>query len=66
MVSYQIGKVFTLVSVQDCMDRIAAEKEQLEADIEEKSSKISRISEDMDKLKVILYGKFGKSINLEK
>jgi prefoldin subunit 4 len=65
-VPYKIGDSFYSLTVEEATERMEGEKVSIEAEIGKMEENIESIREDLDKLKVKLYGKFGTSINLEK
>jgi prefoldin subunit 4 len=65
-VPYKIGDSFYSLTVEEATERMEGEKVGIEAEIGKMEESIESIREDLDKLKVKLYGKFGTSINLEK
>lgn len=62
---YQIGEVFVSIRQEEAMERLEKESERLKDSISEYESKIEDIEYEMKTLKGLLYGKFGKTINLE-
>jgi prefoldin subunit 4 len=65
-VPYKIGDSFYSLTVEEATERMEGEKLAIETEIGKMEENIESIREDLDKLKVKLYGKFGTSINLEK
>ncbi|KAL2912232.1 hypothetical protein HK105_208300 [Polyrhizophydium stewartii] len=65
-VKYRIGDAYVSLSLSDAQGRIESEQAQLTQELESFSNRINGIKTEMAKLKALLYGKFGKSINLEK
>nr|KAJ3421534.1 hypothetical protein HK105_003192 [Polyrhizophydium stewartii] len=63
---YRIGDAYVSLSLSDAQGRIESEQAQLTQELESFSNRINGIKTEMAKLKALLYGKFGKSINLEK
>ena len=53
------------LSLSEVQELLASSTEKLEVTVSEVESKLSSIREDMESLKVQLYARFGKSINLE-
>ncbi|KAJ3178500.1 hypothetical protein HDU87_003574 [Geranomyces variabilis] len=66
LIPYRIGDAFVSLSLEACLKRIEAEQGELSSELETASKKIDGIQAEMDKLKVVLYRKFGNSINLER
>ena len=54
------------LTLSECQDRIKYEKDELNAEVKSLKKDMDKISDEMEKLKKALYGKFGKSINLER
>lgn len=63
--SYKIGESFMHLPHSECLERIEKEKETTINELEALKKQMDEITDKMSKLKVLLYGKFGKSINLE-
>ncbi|KAI9090060.1 Prefoldin beta-like protein [Phlyctochytrium arcticum] len=66
LVKYRVGDAFISLSLEACQERIESEQSSLTSELEGLSSTIGGINEEMSKLKVLLYKKFGNSINLER
>ena len=49
----------------DALELLAASSERIEVNVTELEEKLGILREEMDELKVGLYARFGKSINLE-
>ncbi|KAJ3042533.1 hypothetical protein HDV00_007067 [Rhizophlyctis rosea] len=65
-IKYRIGDTYVSLTLEEANERIASEDSELSSELDELSSKMDTINKEMAKLKAVLYGKFGKSINLEK
>lgn len=52
--------------LEECQARIEKAQGALDAELASYRDEIHGINQDMAKLKALLYGKFGKTINLEK
>ncbi|ORX48993.1 Prefoldin, subunit 4 [Piromyces finnis] len=65
-VKFLIGDAFVELSIPECQELIEEKLASFEKQLDDYQSKIDDANEQMAKLKAILYGKFGKSINLEK
>jgi prefoldin subunit 4 len=65
-VPYKIGDSFYTLTVDEATERMEEEKALAEKEIGGMEEEIESVREDLNKLKVKLYGKFGSSINLEK
>lgn len=62
---YKIGEVFVFLPQPEALEKLEKATELIDKDIEESEDQIENILRDMNKLKGLLYGKFGNSINLE-
>ena len=65
-VPYRIGDSFYSLSPDEATERMEGEKGVVEGEIRRMEEETESIKEELAKLKVALYGKFGNSINLEK
>lgn len=65
-VPYKIGDSFYLLKAEEATERMEGEKTATEEEIGKMEEEIEEMKTEMTKLKRILYGKFGNSINLEK
>jgi len=65
LIKYQIGEAFVSVTQEGADKMLEAEKNRLEASISDNELQQKSIRVTLAQLKVKLYGKFGKSINLE-
>lgn len=65
-INYKIGEAFVLLKATDAVARIEKENEDLDSKIANLESKIEDLDETLNELKVQLYAKFGKNINLER
>jgi len=65
-VPYRIGDSFYSLKVEEATERMEGEKTVTEEEISKMEEEIEGMKTDLAKLKRILYGKFGSSINLEK
>jgi len=65
-VKFLIGDAFVEITIPECQELIEEKLATFEKQLDDYQSKIDDANEQMTKLKAILYGKFGKSINLEK
>ncbi|KAJ3276496.1 hypothetical protein HK104_003657 [Borealophlyctis nickersoniae] len=66
LIKYRIGDAFVSLPLEECNERIASESAEISGELDKLSAKMVDIGKEMAKLKAILYGKFGKSINLER
>ncbi|EDO32529.1 predicted protein [Nematostella vectensis] len=65
LIPYKVGEVFVNLTVEETQEFISKAKEQIEAEIKSNEAQCNEIKELLDSLKVKLYAKFGKNINLE-
>ena len=63
--SYKIGDSFFMLPLDEVQEHLAASIEKIDSEVVVVESKVSEIQEEMQGLKTALYGRFGKSINLE-
>ncbi|EME47582.1 hypothetical protein DOTSEDRAFT_69505 [Dothistroma septosporum NZE10] len=64
-VPYKIGDSFFNLPVPEVQQLLTAAVERIDTDVSGVEDKLSELREEMNTLKVALYGRFGKSINLE-
>ena len=64
-VPFLFGEVYTHLSNEDANKELEKSKQNLENEIKGLEAKQAAIKATLDELKVYLYGKFGKKINLE-
>ncbi|KXJ97387.1 Gim complex component GIM3-like protein [Microdochium bolleyi] len=64
-VPYKIGDAFFHVKVEQAQEMLSTASEKLEEEVEELEEKLGTTKEEMQELKVQLYARFGRSINLE-
>ena len=62
---YRVGDAFFNVKATKALKMVGAESTKMEEDIGALEDSLSTIREDMTQLKVDLYARFGRSINLE-
>ncbi|CAG8716521.1 14953_t:CDS:2 [Gigaspora margarita] len=60
------GDAFISITLEDAVQRTKREKEFLSEELKKLRNGMDSLTTEMEKLKVLLYGKFGKAINLEK
>ncbi|KAJ1928881.1 hypothetical protein IWQ60_001677 [Tieghemiomyces parasiticus] len=65
-ISYKVGDVFMLVSLEEAQERIQAEKDRLEEVIQGMRGDLQTMEDTLAALKKVLYAKFKSAINLEK
>ena len=64
-VSYKIGSTFLHLPLSEAQSMLESETAKIEADVDKLGVKLSDIREEMQELKVQLYARFGKGINLD-
>ncbi|KAL2256988.1 hypothetical protein VTK26DRAFT_798 [Humicola hyalothermophila] len=64
-VPYKIGDAFFHIPLEQAQELLGISTSKLEEEIEELEDKLGNIREEMSHLKVELYARFGKTINLE-
>ncbi|KAK6352954.1 hypothetical protein TWF696_004947 [Orbilia brochopaga] len=64
-VPYKIGDAFVLLRVEEVRELLEKESQEIDEEIEELEGRVRSEQSKMDELKVQLYAKFGRSINLE-
>jgi prefoldin subunit 4 len=62
---YKIGDSFFLLPLPEVQELLTASIEKIDADVAAVEEKLSEHREEMQQLKTALYGRFGRSINLE-
>lgn len=62
---YKVGDTFYSLPVPEVQELLSASTEKVEEAVTEIETKLGTIREEMEQLKVQLYARFGKSINLE-
>ncbi|KAF8476824.1 Prefoldin subunit-domain-containing protein [Kalaharituber pfeilii] len=65
LVPYRVGDAFVYVKAEEARGMLEKEVETVEGEIREVEEKVGKGKEKMEELKVGLYAKFGKAINLE-
>jgi prefoldin subunit 4 len=63
--SYQIGDSFISLPLPEVQELLSTKSEKIEEEVSALEEKLSTIREEMQELKVELYARFGRSINLE-
>lgn len=63
--SYRIGDTFFSLPLPEVQEMLAASTEKIEESVSAVEGQLSSVREEMEQLKVQLYARFGKSINLE-
>lgn len=64
-IEYKIGDAFFHLSLKRAQELITKDQESTEAEVNTLQGKIDECQEEMKDLKVVLYAKFGKQINLD-
>lgn len=62
---YKIGDSFIKVPLSDAQSMLAAATEKIENEVNQLEESLSNVREELSQLKVALYARFGKSINLD-
>lgn len=62
---YRIGDSFVKISLEKAQELLAQSVTRAEEEVNAIDDRIDKIKEEMEELKVALYGRFGRSINLE-
>lgn len=65
LIRYKLGDAFFSLSLPAVQGLISASTEKIEKSVSAVESQLSEIREKMEVLKIQLYARFGKSINLE-
>ena len=63
--SYKIGDSFFQLPLSDAQGMLSTSTEKIDADVSKLEDSLSELREEMQQLKVALYARFGRSINLE-
>ncbi|KAH8667931.1 prefoldin subunit 4 [Tricladium varicosporioides] len=64
-IPYKIGDGFVSLPLSEVQERLTATTEQIEEEVTALEEKLTTIREEQTQLKVELYARFGRSINLE-
>ncbi|KAI9808181.1 MAG: hypothetical protein M1825_004638 [Sarcosagium campestre] len=65
IIPYKIGDSFVSLPLSEVHDLLSSSSESLDEEISGLNDKLSSIRDEMTQLKVALYARFGRSINLE-
>ncbi|KAI9846383.1 MAG: hypothetical protein M1838_001286 [Thelocarpon superellum] len=65
LVPYKIGDAYISLPVPEVQGLLGASSERIEHDISALEERLSGIRDEMEQLKIALYARFGRSINLE-
>merc|ERR1712115_159513 len=64
-VPYKIGDSFFTLPLSEVQELVTADTSKIDEDVAKLEEKLSACQDEMSTLKVALYGRFGRSINLE-
>ncbi|KAF2657642.1 Prefoldin, subunit 4 [Lophiostoma macrostomum CBS 122681] len=64
-VPYKIGDCFVSLPQPEVLELLSSSTEQIDEQVSALRGKLDTIHEEMEDLKKVLYGRFGRSINLE-
>ncbi|KAL8881167.1 MAG: hypothetical protein Q9192_007858, partial [Flavoplaca navasiana] len=64
-VPYKLGDAFIMLPLPEVQQLLSKSTDKIESSVSATEEKLSDIREEMNSLKVDLYARFGKSINLE-
>jgi chaperonin cofactor prefoldin len=62
---YKVGDCFVSLPQPQVLELLEKSTETIDSDVEQVKAKLEGIQEEMGELKKALYGRFGRSINLE-
>ena len=62
---YKIGDTFVSLPLPEVQEMLTKSTEKIEESVSETEERLGAVREEMQGLKVALYARFGKSINLE-
>ncbi|KAF9249820.1 hypothetical protein DTO013E5_8189 [Penicillium roqueforti] len=65
LVPYKIGDSFFQLPLSDAQGMLSTSTEKIDADVSKLEDSLGELREEMQQLKVALYARFGRSINLE-
>ncbi|RAK78342.1 tubulin-binding prefolding complex subunit GIM3 [Aspergillus fijiensis CBS 313.89] len=65
LVPYKIGDSFFHLPLEEAQSLLATSTEQIDAEVSKLEEKLGDLREELQQLKVALYARFGRSINLE-
>lgn len=63
---YKVGDAFFHVKLEQAQEMLSAATERIDGEVAKYEDELAGIRDEMRQLKVELYARFGKSINLEK
>ncbi|KAK3717068.1 hypothetical protein LTR37_006123 [Vermiconidia calcicola] len=64
-VPYKIGDTFFTLPVPEVQEHLSSSVEKIDTQVSKLEERLGELSEEMSDLKEALYGRFGRSINLE-
>jgi prefoldin subunit 4 len=62
---YKVGDCFFSLPVAEVLELLAQSTARIDGEVEKLEASLASLHEEMAELKVTLYGRFGRSINLE-
>ncbi|KAI9789558.1 MAG: hypothetical protein M1816_005965 [Peltula sp. TS41687] len=65
IIPYQIGDCFMMLPLSEVQELLSASNAKLDEEVSALDERLTKIREEMQQLKVELYARFGKTINLE-
>ncbi|XHG07303.1 hypothetical protein AWENTII_010457 [Aspergillus wentii] len=65
LVPYKIGDAFFHLPLENAQSLLSSSTEQIDSDVSGLEDKLGELREELQQLKVALYARFGRSINLE-
>ena len=63
--SYKIGDSFISLPLSEAQSLLSSSTEQIDQDVSKLEESLAELREELQQLKVALYARFGRSINLE-
>lgn len=63
--SYKVGDCFVSLPQPQVLELLESSTQTIDEEVETLKSRLETIQEEMSELKKVLYGRFGRSINLE-
>jgi prefoldin subunit 4 len=65
LVPYKVGDAFFQLPLADAQSLLASSTEQIDSEVSKLEETLGDVREELQQLKVALYARFGRSINLE-
>ncbi|KAL4895654.1 Prefoldin, subunit 4 [Aspergillus ambiguus] len=65
LVPYKIGDAFVQLPLEEAQSLLSSSTEQIDTEVSQLEDKAAELREELQQLKVALYARFGRSINLE-